>query len=199
MTTSSSFADTQTWRSILQMKWYLCSIYPGGEKLTDWPCLDAKWSCPTGVITTAWVSYYNVITHFLLLASQPKLKLCSIKWNSLECKTSFIFLSLVFFCDLPQKYRTPLSHGVWFVKFKKLVFQMLQHPVIYTHSDFFFFFLKSQSYFCHAFDRGCQGVRIIRWATCPWISRQSRFHPHDSLIIIFKDACLVHFPPDPSK
>lgn len=52
----------------------------------------------------------------------------------------------------------------------------------------------SDVYFDHVFENGrLPSGRIIRCGTCGWILKQFQFLPSVFIIIIFKDACLVHF------
>lgn len=52
----------------------------------------------------------------------------------------------------------------------------------------------SNVYFDHVFENGrLPSGRIIRCGTCGWILKQFQFLPSVFIIIIFKDACLVHF------
>lgn len=56
----------------------------------------------------------------------------------------------------------------------------------------------SNVHFDHVFENGrLPSGRIIRCGTCGWILKQFQFLPSVFIIIIFKDACLVHFAPDP--
>lgn len=56
----------------------------------------------------------------------------------------------------------------------------------------------SNVHFDHVFENGrLPSGRIIRCGTCGWILKQFQFMPSVFIIIIFKDACLVHFAADP--